>query len=215
MCAVPAAGEVALLQGPAAALLAIRSDAGYGIPAGSGKRNRLREPIPNSHRPERAASWSDYMALHKLSERSLFAAWTLRAAFGAALAVGLSACNTEPQTRGYVLDEKLLNEVRVGTDAQKVLSTMGSPSTVSTVGNQTWYYISQKTTRTLQFMEPTVVDQRVLAINFNKSMKVEKIASYGLQDGVVFDFISRTTPTGGNELSVVRQLLRATGQGVI
>ncbi|WP_406857400.1 outer membrane protein assembly factor BamE [Alsobacter sp. KACC 23698] len=141
--------------------------------------------------------------------------WTMRLALAAALGAGLSACNTEPQTRGYMLDEKLLNEVRVGTDAQKVLSAMGTPSTVSTVGNQTWYYISQKTTRTLQFMEPTVVDQRVLAINFNKSMKVEKIASYGLQDGVPFDFISRTTPTGGNELSVVRQLLRATGQGVI
>ena len=45
-------------------------------------------------------------------------------------------------------------------------------------------------------------------------MKVEKIANYGMQDGVVFDFYSQTTPTGGNELSLVRQLLRATGQGV-
>ncbi|WP_245422031.1 outer membrane protein assembly factor BamE [Alsobacter soli] len=155
------------------------------------------------------------MASRKTSERSFAAAWSMRLVLGAALGLGLSACNTEAQNRGYVLDENLLSQLKVGTDAQKVLSTMGTPSTVSTVGNQTWYYISQKTSQPLQFMNPTVIDQRVLVVNFNKGMKVEKIASYGMQDGVVFDFISRTTPTGGNELSVVRQLLRATGQGVI
>jgi outer membrane protein assembly factor BamE (lipoprotein component of BamABCDE complex) len=136
-------------------------------------------------------------------------------AFAAAAMLGLAGCNETVQNHGYLIDEKTLAEVRIGTDAQKVLSTLGTPSTVSTVGNQTWYYISQKTTRRFQFMEPKIVDQRVIAINFNKNMKVERIANYGLQDGVVFDFISQTTPTGGNELSIVRQLLRATGQGVI
>jgi outer membrane protein assembly factor BamE (lipoprotein component of BamABCDE complex) len=139
--------------------------------------------------------------------------FALRAATAIALTSGLIGCASEPITRGYILDEKALSEVKPGTDAQKVLQTMGSPSTVSTVGNQTWYYISQTTTQRVKFLDPTVVDQRVLAINFNKNMKVEKIANYGLQDGVLFDFISRTTPTGGTELSVVRQLIRGTGLG--
>jgi outer membrane protein assembly factor BamE (lipoprotein component of BamABCDE complex) len=115
----------------------------------------------------------------------------------AALGLGLAACSAEPQMRGYVFDEKLLNDVKPGTDAQKVLQIMGTPSTVSTVGNQSWYYISQVTTQRLAFMKPSIVDQRVTAIYFNKNMKVERIASYGMQDGVVFDFVSRTTPTGG------------------
>lgn len=130
------------------------------------------------------------------------------------LGMALSACNAEPQLRGYVLDDKLLSDLKPGTDAQKVLQTMGTPSTVSTVGNQTWYYISQTTTQRFQFMNPTVVDQRVLAVNFNKNMKVERVASYGLQDGVVFDFVSRTTPTSGAELSLVRQLLGAATLGL-
>jgi outer membrane protein assembly factor BamE (lipoprotein component of BamABCDE complex) len=130
------------------------------------------------------------------------------------LGVALSACNAEPQLRGYVLDEKLLADLKPGTDAQKVLQTMGTPSTVSTVGNQTWYYISQTTTQRFQFMNPSVVDQRVLAVNFTKNMKVERVASYGLQDGVVFDFVSRTTPTSGAELSLVRQLLGAATLGL-
>jgi outer membrane protein assembly factor BamE (lipoprotein component of BamABCDE complex) len=126
------------------------------------------------------------------------------------LGSGLAACNTEQQ-RGYILDEKLLAEVKPGMDAQKVLQTMGTPSTVSTVGNQSWYYISQTTTQKLAFMKPTIVDQRVIAIYFDKNMKVERVANYGMQDGVVFDFVSRTTPTGGTELSLVKQLIGAAG----
>jgi outer membrane protein assembly factor BamE (lipoprotein component of BamABCDE complex) len=140
---------------------------------------------------------------------------SLRAVLALSALLGLAACNQEIQPRGYLIDERTLGEVKIGTDAQKVLTTLGTPSTVSTVGNQTWYYISQQTKQPLLFMQPAIVDQRVVAVNFNKGMKVEKIANYGLQDGAVFDFYSQTTPTGGNELSVVRQILRATGQGVI
>ena len=60
-------------------------------------------------------------------------------------------------------------------------------------------------------MKPTIVDQRVLVVVFNKNMKVERVASYGLQDGVLFDFVSRTTPTSGTELTLVKQLLGAAG----
>lgn len=134
------------------------------------------------------------------------------ALIAAMLAAGLAGCANETYTQGYLLDEKALATVKPGMDAQQVLQVMGTPSTVSTVGNQTWYYISEKMEVKLQFMGPRLVDRRVVAINFTKNLKVEKIADYGLQDGAVFDFISRTTPTSGTELTMVRQLLRATGQ---
>jgi outer membrane protein assembly factor BamE (lipoprotein component of BamABCDE complex) len=68
--------------------------------------------------------------------------------------------------------------------------------------------VSQRTQRTFQFQNPQVVDQNVLAIYFNRSFKVERVANWGLQDGVIFDFISRTTPTGGEEQSFLRNLFR-------
>jgi outer membrane protein assembly factor BamE (lipoprotein component of BamABCDE complex) len=93
-------------------------------------------------------------------------------------------------------------------DVQSVLQILGTPSTTSTVGNRTFYYISQTARRRFQFQDPQVIDQQVLVIYFNKSFKVERIAHYGLQDGVIFDFISRTTPTGGEEQSFLRNLFR-------
>ena len=124
----------------------------------------------------------------------------------------LAGCAGEQLTQGYLLDEAQLAKLKPGMDAQAVLQAMGSPSTVSTVGSQTWYYVSEKMEIGLRFMGPKVVERHVVVINFSKNNKVEKIANYGLQDGVVFDFVSRTTPTGGNEPTLLRQLLRATGQ---
>ena len=56
-------------------------------------------------------------------------------------------------------------------------------------------------------MPVETVDQHVLAIYFDKNAKVARIANYGLKDGKVFDFVSRTTPTGGQEPDFLRNML--------
>ncbi len=108
--------------------------------------------------------------------------------------------------RGYVLDEKAAEQVRTGASAEQVLVVMGTPSTTSTIGGDAWYYISQKVERPLAFMQPSVTEQRVFAVYFDKGKKVQRIANYGLQDGQVFDFVTRTTPTAGAESSFVRNM---------
>ena len=103
-----------------------------------------------------------------------------------------------------------MSQVKAGMSAEQVLQTLGSPSTVSTVGNKNWYYISQTSRRRLQFLQEQVVDQRVTAVYFNNNLKVERVALYGIQDGRVFDFIGRTTPTGGEDLNFVGQIFKGT-----
>ena len=115
----------------------------------------------------------------------------------ALLGLGLGGCLNvgDEFQRGYILDERLVNQVKPGMSAEQVLQTLGTPSTVSTVGNKNWYYISQVSRRRLNFLGDSVVDQRVTAVYFNNNLKVDRVALYGLQDGVIFDFVSRTTPT--------------------
>jgi outer membrane protein assembly factor BamE (lipoprotein component of BamABCDE complex) len=112
--------------------------------------------------------------------------------------------------RGYIVDEQALASVKKGMSAEQVLTTLGTPSTVSTVGNKNWYYISQKSQRTLQFLGESVVDQQVTAVYFDRNLRVERVALYGIQDGKVFDFISRTTPSGGEESSFLGQIFKGT-----
>jgi outer membrane protein assembly factor BamE (lipoprotein component of BamABCDE complex) len=109
--------------------------------------------------------------------------------------------------RGYQVDEQSLDKVKVGaTTKQETLALMGTPSTTSTIGGDAWYFIGQKMHRSLAFMPITTTDQNVLAIYFDKSGKVARIANYGMKDGKVFDFVSRTTPTGGAEPDFIRNI---------
>jgi outer membrane protein assembly factor BamE (lipoprotein component of BamABCDE complex) len=124
---------------------------------------------------------------------------------------GCAALGTEEFQRGYLLDTNLLAQVKPGMGAEQVLNIMGTPSSASTVGNRTWYYISQTSRRTFQFTQESVVDQKVTAIYFTPGLRVERVALYGLQDGRVFDFISRTTATGGQEANFLGQILRGAG----
>ncbi len=111
--------------------------------------------------------------------------------------------------RGYVLSEGALEQVPVGSSQEQALLVLGTPSTVSTVSGDTFYYISQ-TEKRVAFLKPEVTDQRVLAVYFGKDRRVTRIANYGLKDGKVFDFVTQTTPTSGEELSVLKQIISAT-----
>jgi outer membrane protein assembly factor BamE (lipoprotein component of BamABCDE complex) len=124
-----------------------------------------------------------------------------------------AACNIgENFQHGYIVDEQAVAQIRPGMSADQVLQTLGTPSTVSTVGNKSWYYISQGTRRRVQFLTPSTTDQRVTAVYFNQGLRVERVALYGLEDGKVFDFITRTTPAGGGDQNFVSQLFRGLGR---
>ncbi len=131
-----------------------------------------------------------------------------RVALLGGLGVALSGCIGEEIRHGYQIDQAALAAVKPGMSAEQVLQTLGTPSTVSTVGNKSWYYISQNTSRTVMVLGERVDDQKVTAVYFTPAFKVERVALYGLQDGKVFDFIERTTPTSGQDRAFLSQLFR-------
>jgi outer membrane protein assembly factor BamE (lipoprotein component of BamABCDE complex) len=57
-------------------------------------------------------------------------------------------------------------------------------------------------------MPQKVVDQRVVAVYFDRNRRVERLADYRLQDGRVFDFVSRTTPTGGKDVAYLNAMFK-------
>jgi outer membrane protein assembly factor BamE (lipoprotein component of BamABCDE complex) len=61
-------------------------------------------------------------------------------------------------------------------------------------------------------MKPTEVDRQVMAVYFAPTGTVERVANYGMKDGKVFDFVSRTTPApGGKDDGMLKQLFRNLG----
>ena len=135
----------------------------------------------------------------------------------AASLIALAGCQTgagkgigsfsQTSQHGYVVSPEALEQIPVGSSKDQVLIALGSPSTTAKFGNDVFYYISQTRYRAAAFMPEKVVDQRIVAVYFDKKDNVERVANYGLQDGKVFDFISRTTPTGGVDESFLQQVL--------
>ncbi|SRR5579871_5981614 len=120
----------------------------------------------------------------------------------------LSACTKEEFQKGYILPPGALEQIPIGASQDQVLIVMGTPSTVATLDGEVFYYISQRAERPVAFMNQKVVDQRVIAIYFDKNRQVRRLANYGLKDGKIFDFISRTTATSGQEMSYLQPLFK-------
>jgi len=133
----------------------------------------------------------------------------------AALAFTLlvAGCGSFEQSfqRGYVVPEGALEQIPLGSSQEQVLIVLGTPSTVATVSGEAFYYISQRGEKAAAFMPQKVVEQRVIAVYFDKDRRVARLADYRLQDGKIFDFVSRTTPSGGSELSYLTYLFKIIG----
>ena len=125
-----------------------------------------------------------------------------------ALGVLLGGCFSETYQRGYIVPEGALEQIPIGSTQEQVLIVLGTPSTVATVSGEAFYYISQRAERAIGFMPQQVVDQRVVAVYFDKNRRVQRLANYGLQDGKVFDFVTRTTPTGGKDYAYINALFK-------
>jgi len=133
----------------------------------------------------------------------------LRAAVAVAMVcAALGGCTGEQFQKGYILPPGALEQIPIGASQDQVLIVMGTPSTVATLNGEVFYYISQRAERKVAFMNQRITDQRVIAIYFDKNRQVQRLANYGLQDGKIFDFISRTTPTSGQEMSYLTPLFK-------
>jgi outer membrane protein assembly factor BamE (lipoprotein component of BamABCDE complex) len=141
----------------------------------------------------------------KLNLRS--SRWASALAMAAALA--LAGCCSETYQKGYVVPEGALEQIPIGASQEQVLILMGTPSTVATVRGEVFYYISQRAERRVAFMPQAVVDQRVVAVYFDRNRRVERLANYGMRDGKIFDYISRTTPSGGEEINYLGSVFKA------
>lgn len=135
-----------------------------------------------------------------------------RLALALTLAVTLSACSAEQLTRGYVPEEDRLAEIQAGvSDRATVEELLGSPSSIGTFEDTTWYYITRRSEK-LAFFKEDVKEQQILAIVFDGAGLVSDVRHYSLEDGQEVDPVDRVTPTRGRELTIFEQLLGNIGR---
>lgn len=142
--------------------------------------------------------------------------WRTRSIQGVLLAgivLALAGCSETITKHGQLFRDSDLQQIQPGMMQEQVRLALGSPTTTTTTGSgQVYYYISS-TMSQKAFFAPDEIDRRVVAVYFNETGMVDRVANYGLKDGKIFDFLSSTTPApGGNEDGILKQLFRNLGQ---
>lgn len=126
----------------------------------------------------------------------------------------LGACDlARIDVRGYVPNDDDLAKLEPGRqNRDEVQQILGSPSSTGVFdAEQSWYYIYRKTSTTA-FFEPEVLEQRVVVVHFDRQGMLRDVRRYALEDGLIVDPVTRTTPSPGRELSFLEQLLGNVGK---
>ena len=117
------------------------------------------------------------------------------------------------ERHGHILSSEELGSITPGMSQNAVMEILGTPDTRSTIGGNVFYYMSRKT-RTVSLFKPDTVNRTIVAIYFNKNQTVSKTAKYGMKDGKIFDYISRTTPSHGGDYTFLQQMFGNLGKGL-
>lgn len=130
----------------------------------------------------------------------------------AAAALGVAGCQATVNKRGYLPDPRL-QSIRIGVDTKASLSTaLGSPSTMGTFNDNTWYYIST-TQEDQYFFKPQETERQVVAVSFGADQVVTGVRQYGPNEAVQVAFNDRETPARGRELTFLQQIFGNVGRG--
>jgi len=130
-----------------------------------------------------------------------------------AAVVPLCACGGTISKHGTQFRENDLQQIQPGMSQEQVRLNLGTPATTAVVGGGRAFYYISSTKKTTAFFMPDETDRQVVAVYFSEAGTVDRVANYGLQDGQVVDYVSRTTPApGGKDDSILKQLFRNLGQ---
>lgn len=128
------------------------------------------------------------------------------------LGLGLSACSSIRESRGYVVDNVLVSSVQPGIDNRRsVEATLGRPSFTSQYGDKTWYYISSVTGRR-PFVRPKISTHTVLAVKFDAAGNVIAADRTGVDQIAYISPDGDETPTLGRERTFLEDLFGNIGQ---
>lgn len=118
----------------------------------------------------------------------------------------LGACQPTIHDQGKKVELEELSKLKEGLHTKnEVLQVLGSPSTVSSFGDNKWYYV-YKQTSAVAFFKPDTLEQNIVSIEFDQNEVITKITILGENEAQSVDYVERITPTAGHSASFLNQV---------
>lgn len=126
--------------------------------------------------------------------------------------IALTACAPTIDTHGHQVLAHQLEPIKIGeTSKDQVAQILGTPSSVSTFQDKTWYYISE--TRERQgFLMPNTLESQVTSIAFDDKGIVSGINFRGQEHRQDIKHVARKTPTSGHSFGFLEQMFGNVGR---
>jgi outer membrane protein assembly factor BamE (lipoprotein component of BamABCDE complex) len=125
---------------------------------------------------------------------------------------GTDMFSSPSQMRGNMVEDEDLRQITVGVSSRSdVQALLGSPSQTSTFDDSEWFYIGA-ITRQRPGRLLGIEDQQVIVVRFDARGTVREIRRLGPEDGRDVVAVTRTTPSPGNERTMLQQLFGNIGR---
>ncbi len=123
----------------------------------------------------------------------------------------LTSCVNVNLTGQYIHPSDLLKITIATSDQQEVQSILGSPTRISQINKNVWYYVSRKM-KTSPLARPSLIEQKVVTITFDNAGKVIDIKSESSKANLYNAIDKSTTHTYGNKEQGHKHFMRNFGK---
>ncbi len=129
----------------------------------------------------------------------------------ASVCIAISACTPTVTQRGNKLEDFQVEQVVTGIHTRSdVLRILGSPTTQAPFDDNIWYYIGQEKEKR-GILDAKVIEERIVIVAFNEDGVVQSITEPG-GERIAIPIERDKTPTHGNEMTVIQQMLGNLGK---
>ncbi|MDC3091867.1 outer membrane protein assembly factor BamE [Rickettsiales bacterium] len=125
-----------------------------------------------------------------------------------------TSCVNKKIVNGQLPDAEMLSKLRVNEDSKQIIKQLlGSPSFKGELGDNSFYYFSTVSDQ-IAFLEPDLIDQKIIQLKFNSKDILQKIYLYKKNDSKEVVMSSNFTKTTGREISLLEQMISNFGLGM-
>ena len=123
----------------------------------------------------------------------------------------LSSCISQKEIHGNLPEAELVSLLQVGKDNKETVSKiLGQPTFRGALGDNSFYYVGTVNSK-IAFLDPSVVEQYVLELSFDKKNKLKNIFIYDKDRSMNVAMSDLETKSSGTKESFLDQLIRNFG----
>ena len=130
-----------------------------------------------------------------------------------AVALFVSGCAADVNTRGNLVSDTKITQVKPNVTTQYDITRLFGPPTLTSpfAEDRRWYYAGQTTER-LGIFKHEVIETKVVQVDFDENGVVTQVAELNPDATQDVDFVERTTSTAGKEYTILQQLIGNVGR---